>query len=118
MSDIITKVPTITRNAYVDYIIFMGCLCHVRLRKLQHICCVLFLDERIGRSVTNAAENLVQSTYREHLREYSQEYCIFAETYPDFDRRIDIIIPVWEDDEVLKVTWKTLGTVENDLVYE
>ena|SRR5688572_26700294 len=118
MSDIITKVPTINRKADLAYINSMGCFCRVKIWKLQHICFVLFLDEGIGRSVTNAAEHLVQSTYREHLREYSQEYCIFAETYPDFDRRIDIIIPVWEDDEVLKVTWKTLGTVENDLVYE
>jgi len=74
---------------------------------------VVFLDKGIGTSVTNFAEKLVESTYKDWFSGRSKDEIIWAETYPyvEEDQTFDQIIPEWDGDSVTRVSWKFLAEI-------
>jgi len=85
--------------------------CLVQIWRGENCCAVLFTDLNIGTSVTNAAEQIIEEVYSQHLKQhYPRERCLFIETY-DKTEGLDIIVPKWDGERVYDVDWKHLGKI-------
>jgi hypothetical protein len=86
--------------------------CRVEIWKEKKMAFILFTDKGKGASVTNAAEQLVQEIWDKFLSIANKDYCYLFETY-NRKEAIDFIIPTWDKDKVVSVTWKHFGKVIN-----
>ena len=76
----------------------------------QHAIICMLTDINVGRSVTNAAAQIITEIYWKNLSNYLPQSCLFIETY-DKEKGIDAILPVWDGNKVTSVNWKHLGKI-------